>query len=317
MRRTKGITGIKGAAAAGVAVASVLALAACGPLGTSAGDKSKDEPTATGAPQSTDHKDSPLSGAAHAVNALDLVKKTTTGVHSAKVESDISIGSTMSITSKGAIDWRHGLVGTMGITYTGGSAAESLREAGAPTTMSARYLPDAYYVNLGSAMAAQFGGKHWVRYGYDDMGKLSDVAGSYMKDSIQNNNPVKSVDVALAAPDSRVVGTETVRGVRTTHYTATIDVQAMLGGTGTGLSAAEQSQLKDTLTKAGVSSETVDLWVSKDNLPVEAVVKADTKAGVMKTTTFYSDFGTAVTATPPAASDTVDFGDAMNKAQDN
>src|SRR4051812_43819856 len=104
MSAVKGITGIRGGVAAGVAVASVLALAACGPLGTSA-DKSKDKPAATGAPASTAGKDSRSSGVAHAVDALDLVKKTTTGVHSAKVESDISIGSTVSMNSKGAIDW--------------------------------------------------------------------------------------------------------------------------------------------------------------------------------------------------------------------
>lgn len=305
--------GIRGVAAAGVAAVSALALAACGPLGSSASGGGKtDVPTAAAA--ATDGNKG-LSGVAHAITALDLVKKTTTGVHSAKVESEITMGSTMSLTGKGAMDWAHGLVGDMSLTYTGGALADQLKKAGAPATMAARYLPDAYYVNMGSAMAAQLGGKHWIRYGYDAMAKMAGGSGSYLKDTMQNNNPVKSVDVALASPDTRNLGSETVRGVQATHYRSTVDVQEIAGRTVQGLTAQEQAQLKASLTKAGVTVETIDLWVSKDNLPVEALITADTKAGTMKTTTYYSDYGTAVSTKPPAAFDTVDFADAMKQGQ--
>jgi hypothetical protein len=300
-------------AAAGVAAVSALALAACGPLGSSAsgGDRT-DAPKA--APAATDNSKG-LSGVAHAITALDLVKKTTTGVHSAKVESVISMGSTMSMTGKGAMDWADGLVGDMSITYTGGAAASQLKSAGVPPTMAARYLPDAYYVNMGPTMAAQLGGKHWIKYGYDAMAKLTGSSGSYLKDAVQNNNPVKSVDAALASPDTRSLGTETVRGVQATHYRSTVNVQEIAGRTIQGLTAEEQSQLKESLTKAGITTETIDLWVSKDNLPVKAVSTADAKIGMMKTTTYYSDFGTTVSTRPPAASDTVDFADAMKQGQ--
>ncbi|WP_327289241.1 hypothetical protein [Streptomyces sp. NBC_01198] len=304
--------GIKGAATGVVAATSVLALAACGPLGSSAsgGDKAS-----TPAGTATTTAKSPLSGVAHAVDALDLVKKAASGVHSAKVESTISLGTTMTMTSKGALDWGHGLTGTMKLAYSGGSVAESLRQAGAPTTMDARYLPDAYYVNMGPTMATQLGGRHWIKYSYDDLAKLTGGAGSYLKDTIQNNNPVKSVDAALASPDSKAVGTQTVRGVQTTHYTSTVDVEDFTGKQVPNLTAAELSELRDTLAKAGVTSETIDLWVSKDNLPVEALVTANTKSGTMKTTTYYSDFGTSVTTEAPAASDSKDFGDLMKEQQ--
>lgn len=304
MRGKKGVTG-----AAAVAV-SVLALAACGPLGSSA---SKGDKPATTAATSTTTAKSPLSGVAHAITALDLVKKAATGVHSAKVESTISVGSAMSMTSKGALDWADGIVGNMTIHYTGGAAADSLRQAGASTTMGARYLKDAYYVNMGSAMAEQLGGKHWVKYTYADLAKFTGTSGSYLKDTIQNNNPVKSVDAALASPDTRSVGTETVRGVQTTHYKGTVDYAQLTGKSNPYLSAEDQSQLKDLLAKSGITTETIDLWVSKDNLPVEAVVAASTKSGVMKTTTYYSDFGAPVSTQAPAAFDTVDVADLLNK----
>jgi hypothetical protein len=305
--------GIRGVAAAGVAAVSALALAACGPLGSSAsgGDKT-DAPTA--APAATDNSKG-LSGVAHAITALDLVKKTTTGVHSAKVESVVSMGSTMSMTGKGEMDWSDGLVGDMSITYTGGAMADQLKKSGMPATMAARYLPDAYYANMGPAMAAQLGGKHWIKYGYDSMAKLAGGSGAALKDAAQNFNPVKSVDVALASPNTKSLGTETVRGVQATHYRATLDLQDISGRTIQGLTAEEQQEVKDSLTKAGMTTETIDLWVSKDNLPVKAVSVAAAKIGMMKSTVYYSDFGTTVSTQPPAAFDTVDFADAMKQGQ--
>ncbi|WP_333768375.1 hypothetical protein [Streptomyces sp. IBSBF 2435] len=55
--------------------------------------------------------------------------------------------------------------------------------------------------------------------------------------------------------------------------------------------------------------------MSQDNLPVESVVTAATKAGVMKTATYYSDFGTPVTVKRPPAYDTADFADLMKQQQ--
>lgn len=302
--------GIRGVTAAAAAAVSALALAACGPFGSSASGDRTDAPTAAAATAGTAKG---LSGAAHAITALDLVKKTAAGVHSAKVESTISLGTAMSMTNKGALDWADGLVGDMTITYTGGTAAESLRSAGASTTMEARYLPDAYYVNMGPVLAAQAGGKHWVKYTYADLGKFTGSSGTYLKDTIQNNNPVKSVDAVLASPDVRSVGTGTVRGAEATHYTGTVDVQKISGKSVPNLSAEDQAQLKDLLAKSGITTETVDLWVSHDNLPVEAVVTASTRTGVMKTTTYYSDFGTPVSVRPPAAFDTVGVSDLIKQ----
>jgi hypothetical protein len=305
--------GIRGVAAAGVAAVSALALAACGPLGSSASDDKPGDSVGDKAAPTAAQTAKGLSGAAHAITALDLVKKTAAGVHSAKVDSTITMGTVMSMSNEGALDWADGLVGDMTITYTGGTVADSLRQAGASTTMAARYLPDAYYVNLGSALAAQAGGKHWVKYTYADLGKFTGSSGSYLKDTIQNNNPVKSVDAVLASPDIKNVGTENVRGIMATHYSGTIDVAAMTGKSLPNLSAADQAQLKDLLAKSGISTETVDLWVSGANLPVEAVVTASTKTGPMKTTTYYSDFGAPVSVKAPALSDTVNVSDLINQ----
>jgi hypothetical protein len=299
-------------AAAAVASGSLLALAACGPLGSSASD-SKDggqKADATASASSGGQK----SGIAHAITALDLVKKKTSGAHSAKIQEKITVGTTMSMSSSGAMDWSDGLIGEMTIRFESGSAAQQLKDAGFGGAMKAVYRHDAMYMNMGPAMAEQLGGKHWIRYGYDDLAKAAGGSGAYLKSALQNGNPVKGVDAALASPDVENLGSATVHGVQATHYHATLAAAELTGDlSGANLSAEDRASLKETLDKTGATSETVDLWVSKDNLPVQVTTKVSTTSGVITTTCYYSDFNTPVHPSAPAASDTEDLADLMSQ----
>jgi hypothetical protein len=300
-------------AAAAVAGGSLLALAACGPLGSSASDSKDGGKKADSTATASVGGDG--SGIAHAVTALDLVKKKTSGAHSAKIQEKITVGTTMSISSSGVMDWTDGLQGAMSIRYDGGSAAQQLKDAGLDGTMQARYLPDAFYANMGPAMAEQLGGKHWIMYRYEDLGKLTGGSGTFMKDALQNGNPVKGVDAALASPDVENLGSATVHGVQTTHYHSTLTAGELSGQGSANLSAADQADLKKLLDKSGITSESVDLWVSRDNLPVQVTTRASTANGVITTTCYYSDFDTPVHTTAPAASDTADFAELMDQQQ--
>ena len=69
--------------------------------------------------------------------------------------------------------------------------------------------------------------------------------------------------------------------------------------------------LKKQLGQAGVTTETVGIWVDDQDLLVKKVEKADMTAGAMTSTAYYSDYGTKVTAVAPPAGDTKDFKDLM------
>lgn len=105
------------------------------------------------------------------IAALQSAEKSTDGADSAKVESTTTMGTLMSMKSDGVMGWGDGLTGDMTITYTGGTMADTMRKAGV-TSMQARYLSDAYYAKMGETFARQVNGKHWIRYGYDDLAKL-------------------------------------------------------------------------------------------------------------------------------------------------
>ncbi|WP_225824989.1 hypothetical protein [Streptomyces naphthomycinicus] len=275
------------------AVAALTGVAACGSSDGKGGEKAADK---------TGIHISPIA-------ALRSAEKSTDKADSAKVRSTTSVGDIMSMTANGALTWSDGLKGNLTITYTGGQMAEMMKKAGTPS-MEARYLPDAYYAHMSDAYAQQTGGKHWLKYSYDDLAKLGGASGSYMKDQIQNATPNQSVKMLLASGDVKKVGEETVSGAHTTHYSGTVNVAELADKT-SNLSAEQMSALKKQLSQAGVTTDKVDLWINDQDLLVKKAEKADTANGTMTNTTFYSDYGVKVTAEAPPAGDTKDFADLL------
>ncbi|MGC5565719.1 hypothetical protein ACPYPG_23165 [Streptomyces sp. FR-108] len=244
-----------------------------------------------------------------AVVALRSVAKSTDGADSAKVESTTTMGTMMSMEADGVLGWADGLTGNLMITYTGGTMADQMRQLGT-TSMEARYLPDAYYAKMGDTFAEQSGGKHWIKYGYDDLAKLAGGSGVYMKDQMQNTTPNQSVKLLLASGDVEKVGEEKVRGEDTTHYSGTVEV-ADLVDRSSSLPAGQLAELKSQLEQAGVTTETIDIWVNDKDLLVKKAEKGELATGSMSSTAYYSDYGVEVAAEEPAAGDTADFKDLM------
>nr|BFD83262.1 lipoprotein [Streptomyces sp. Xyl84] len=274
--------------------AALTGVAACGAGGTS-GDPGK-EGKAAG--QGVTHV-SPLA-------ALRLAAASTDKADSARVDMTVSMGSLMSMKGSGAFAWGGTLSGAMTLTYTGGTVADAMRATGT-TSMRARYLSDAYYARMSDQFARQAGGKHWIRYGYDDIAKLGGGSGAYMKDQMQNNTPNQSVKLLLASGDVKKAGEEQVLGRHTTHYHGTVNVADLAARTSRTLSASQLADIKKQLSRTGITTETVDLWVNDENLLVKKSETADTRNGTLTTTASYRDYGVEVSVMAPPKSDTLDF----------
>ncbi|MFC8695181.1 LolA-like protein [Streptomyces parvus] len=240
------------------------------------------------------------------VAALKQVQQKTGGAQSAKVEGTTEMGSTMSMKQSGVIGWADGLSGAITVTYTGGTMGEALKKAGGDGSVQARYFKDEYYANAGAGMAANTGGKNWIRYSYKDLAELGGASGDVMQDQIQNSTPEEGVKALLASGDVKKVGQEDVRGVSTTHYSGTVDV-AELTAKNSDLDAEQLAAFKEQLALAGVTTQTVDIWVDENDLLVKKTERAEMKTGTLNSTLFYSDYGTEVPSEKPEASDTVDF----------
>lgn len=148
------------------------------------------------------------------------------------------------------------------------------------TAMEARYLPDAYYARMGDEFAERVGGRHWIKYVYEDLEDLGGGAGAGFADQMRNTTPNQAVKLLLTAEDVRKVGEETTRGRRTTHWAGTM---------------------------GGATAQTVDIWVDDRDLLVKKVERGRTETGELTQTAYYSDYGVRVSAERPPAADTADF----------
>nr|WP_043264908.1 hypothetical protein [Streptomyces sp. CT34] len=224
-----------------------------------------------------------------ALASLKTASQQTSGKKSAKIDGTQKAGPSTR-TMKGAMDWSNGINMTVDITQSGGPL-------GGKTT-KAIYTPQTMYMNMGMPM----GGKNWIKADYDTLAKKS-PAGAVLKDAMQNNDPVKSVDLLIASGKVQQAGKEDVRGVQATHYTGTVDVAEMAKMQAKSLSESDLKALQAQLQQAGATKETIDLWIGPDNLLVKKREQLDGKTA-SDSTVFYSAYGTKVSVTPPPASDT-------------
>ncbi|WLW52918.1 hypothetical protein [Streptomyces sp. YU58] len=234
------------------------------------------------------------------LDALRSAERATERAASARVRTTTVMGSQLSIRAEGVLGWGDHLTGTATITYTGGTTAETMRDLGV-TSMRARYLSDAYYAHLGDAFARRIDGRHWLKYAYKDLEAL-DGGGVGFADQMRNTTPDESVKLLMDAEEIREVGEESVDGQRVTHYSGTVRVQDVT-----------DTLLKTQLQQAGVTSQTVDIWIDDRNLLVKKVEQGQMATGRLTQTVHYSDYGVKVSVERPPAADTQDFRDLLSK----
>lgn len=146
---------------------------------------------------------------------------------------------------------------------------------------------------------AQFvsGGKPWVKI---DVGQVSQRTGFDVQglvDQVQKVDPAEQTKMFTGSKDARRVGTETVDGVKTTHYAGTVTVDDALQR----LDAQAREKVSKWLPKDRANGKiNFDLWTDGDNLPRKIVSKANGSQGESgSVTVLYSDYGKSFTVNPP------------------
>jgi hypothetical protein len=272
--------------------AAVAVIAALGTVSACGGGKSS-----TGAHQSGAPSGGQQSAVGSVIGALLKVKSSTDQAKSAKVDITADQGQLGKTHQTGALDWSDGLQGDLTVTPDGDSLAKAMGVS------EIRYTKDALYEQMNSGS----GGSHWMKITYAALDKQG-PAGKATRMQLQSGNPNQTVEMLIASGDVKVVGKEDVRGVQATHYSGLLDAAKVAADTTPGLSQAEQQQLKQQMHDDGVTADQIDVWVNSDNLVVEKAEQIKTARGTSTTTTYYSEYGTKVTVTPPPAADTFDPG---------
>ncbi|WP_042387023.1 hypothetical protein [Streptacidiphilus melanogenes] len=268
------------AAAATVALA-VVGLSACG------GGK---QASASG-PAST--ASVPMASVADAMSAASKATQQYTSVSMTMKEQVTAQGKQVDISGNGKVSWK-----PLGLDMTMNSP-DMAASLGGSTAMHMMMSGTTMYIGFTGNAPADMKGKHWMKM---DLSKNAALASSLNQSNGQD--PSTQVKLFTSSGDIKRVGTETINGVSTTHYSGTVDFAK--------LAAQQDPQLKSLIqqdSKLGVSTMNVDLWVNGQNLPVRMHEATPASSSVpMDVTIDYTDYGTTpVTVTPPAASDTLDM----------
>ncbi|WP_243718526.1 hypothetical protein [Actinomadura sp. KC06] len=146
---------------------------------------------------------------------------------------------------------------------------------------------------------AQFvsGGKPWLKIDVNQMAQRTGFDVQSLLQQVQQVDPAEQTKMFTGSKDARRVGTETVDGVKTTHYAGTVTVQDALNK----LDAQSRDKVAKWLPKDRANSKiNFDLWTDGDNLPRKLVSKATSPEGETGTVTvLYSDYGESFSVNAP------------------
>jgi hypothetical protein len=178
--------------------------------------------------------------------------------------------------------------------------------AGMPTSVELRLLQQAMYVQLEGLPAGRQlpNGKNWVKV---DLERALKKLGVDLANLGVGQSPTGVLAQLRGSTNTQKVGTETIDGVRTTHYRGTVDVRDALDQA----TAEDRKTLQRLLDEAkahGVdaTSTTFDVWVGDDGL-VRRLTQRVGSVGHLTMT--FSDYGEPVHIEAPAADATVDLSD--------
>ena len=181
-------------------------------------------------------------------------------------------------------------------------------------SLELRYLQESgdpvVYVNVPFLAVMQPGGKSWIRADLEQAAKAGGFdLNQFLNQS--NQNPGQVLDLLRATGSVQQVGTETVDGVATTHYTATIDLQKAAA-----LQGQKLQSFVDHLAAAGAPTQIpLDVWIgSDDGLVHKLTVDEHLKDATVDLTLDISDYGTPVSVTAPPSDQVVNLSDLLAKA---
>jgi hypothetical protein len=227
-----------------------------------------------------------------------------TEAKTARISGEVSVevgGETKTMPLDGALDFRSG---AFEFSY-------DLSQLGLPTEgdakIRARMIDGAMYMSLGDlvgagdeSLSSMLGDKSWVKLDLKSLGMDSSASSGGLSDA----NPGATLDALRGAGEVERVGTETLRGVETTHYRATIDPQKAL--------AEAPEELRDRAAKgldAIGGPLPIDVWIDGDGQARKIAMDVETSDGAVSTTIEYYDFGADVNIAAPPVDDVLDFSD--------
>jgi hypothetical protein len=157
-------------------------------------------------------------------------------------------------------------------------------------------------------------GKRWLKFDLAAVGKQAGFDVGALVNSSAGQDPTQVLAYLKAASgDVKRVGSETVRGVKTTHYKATIDFRKVPDSAPADQRAAVRRSIEQLIKLGGTSTAPIEVWIGKDGLARRILTTTTTGTAAQRVKLRQRielyDFGTNVDVAIPRAGAVLDVGD--------
>jgi hypothetical protein len=186
------------------------------------------------------------------------------------------------------------------------------------------------YMDFAALLAgapSELASKHWVSMDFDALAELSGGGvdlGKILQSS--SNDPTSSLDHLRGATNVTEVGSADVRGVDTTHYRATVDLEKAIAES----PAASKEALQALLDVYTDTTQEIEVWIDGDDRVRRVKTSVDMSTiqlpaaampdggfdGTMSVTQEFYDFGAEAAIDLPADDEVIDFLDLLSMLPD-
>lgn len=189
-------------------------------------------------------------------------------------------------------------------------------DQGAEGTAEIRLVDKAMYIGGGPEAAKEMDGKRWIKFDLSGTG-VDEQMNQMGSASQADKNPATESTFLTGAKDVEKVGTETVEGVKTTHYKGTVtlaDLEKTIGDEGEATREKRQKSLEQ-YEKMGVDKLTMDMWVDGDDQTKQFRMRADADKGPLDMTFTFLGVNEPVKVSAPPAAEVADLAEMMEESQ--
>jgi hypothetical protein len=144
-------------------------------------------------------------------------------------------------------------------------------------------------------------GKPWVKMSLSNLPNGTNL--NQLLQQAQQADPSSQIKQLTASNDIRQVGSETVDGVKTTHFAGTLTPDEMISR----VPPAMQDQVRQSYQLLGLSSTQMDVWADANSLPVRIKAAMTTSGGPINMQVDYSGYNKPVTVAAPPADEVGDM----------
>jgi hypothetical protein len=234
--------------------------------------------------------------------------KSFTFTYSAEISA---AGESLRMSGAGSFDGEHKLV-AMNLHFEGAPSGSPAAGANAEFVVDNSHgLVE--YLHMALLDGHLPAGKSWVKIDVGALGKKLGIDLSKLQQG-DSADPAKMFSVLRRAAHPTVVGRESVGGVSTMHYKATVDLRQLIA---TEPDAVARESLQRAIDVSGISTYPVEVWIDGDGylrrmrIAIPAGVPAGTQTNVATVTMTeeLSNFGTDVQVAVPPAASVVDVAD--------